>query len=360
MRITLLFLLSLCLLAQAGCGNKQANGGNAGAGGMVVNVKSAKVATARLEEKLEAVGTLEANEAVDLKSEIDASVESIEFAEGGPVEKGRTLVRFDAEKWRAQHQQAKVELENARIRAERAASLLKSDSVSQQEYDDSRAAARTAEANFALLEARLKETEIVAPFDGMISERLVSPGAYVKAGDTLARLVDVDPIKLSFSVPARHLTQLQLGQKVTAKIISMPGRAFGGDVYFIDPQVDVSTRTIKVKAKIDNADGVLRPGLFANVELVLGIRENALVIPEEAIIAQTGATIVFVISNQQAMIRPVTTGLRVPGKVQVLDGLSEGEEVVTAGHQKLFPGVKVMIADAAPPAPAVANTTKAN
>lgn len=341
--------ISCLLVLHSGCGIKAATPG--ANGGPMVNVEAAPVTAARLEEKLGVVGTLEANEAVDIKSEIDAIVRTIGFTEGSAVSKGQLLVQFDAKKWQAQHQQAKVELENARIRAERAATLVKSDSVSQQEYDDAQAAARTAEAFFALLEARLKETEIVAPFDGMISERLVSPGAYVKAGDTLVRLVDADPIKLSFSVPERYLTQLKLDQKVEVRVASLADRTFRGDVYFIDPQVDVATRTIKVKAKIDNADGTLRPGLFANVELVLGVRENALVIPEEAIIAQTGATIVFVISNQQAMVRPVKTGLRVPGKVQILDGLSEGEQVVTAGHQKLFPGVKVIVAQATAAAP---------
>lgn len=341
----ILFLLATVALAvsQSGCGNKSANAKGSNEGPQV-RVETALVTTERLEDKLAAVGTLEANEAVDIKSEIDAVVEKIEFTEGTSVKKGQLLVQFDAAKWRAQAQQAKVELENAKIRAERADKLLKSDSVSQQEYDDSHAAARTAEANFALLEARLQETQILAPFDGMVSERLISPGAYVKAGDTLVRLVDLNPIKASFSVSERYLTDLKLGQKVSIRVASLRERVFTGEVYFVDPQVDVLTRTIKVKAKIDNTDGALRPGLFANVELTLHIHEDALVIPEEAILAQVGATTVFVVSNQQAMIRPVKTGLRIPGKVEVLDGLKAGEEVVTAGHQKLFPGVKVSTA----------------
>jgi membrane fusion protein (multidrug efflux system) len=340
------FLLAATVLAftHAGCGSKKADGKTNGGGALMVPVETARVTTERIEEKLSGVGSLEANEAVDIKSEIDAIVDSIAFTEGASVKKGQLLVKFDAAKWRAQHQQAKVELENARIRAERSDKLLKSDSVSQQEYDDAHAAARTAEANFALLEARLKETEILAPFDGLVSERLVSPGAYVKAGDPLVRLVDLDPIKISFSVPERYMTELKLGQQVTMRTASIPGRAFTGEVYFIDPQVEVATRTIKVKAKTDNSDAVLRPGLFANVELTLRVLESALVIPEEAILAQVGATIVFVVADQQAMIRPVKTGLRIPGKVQITEGLKADEEVVTGGHQKLFPGVKVTAA----------------
>jgi len=354
----LLLLAASCLaLTQTGCGNKSAKANGPANGGPMVPVEIASVATERMEEKLSVVGTLEANEAVDLKSEVDAIVQEIKFIEGTSVTKGQLLIQFDDAKWRAEHQQAKVELENAKVRAERADKLLKSDSVSQQEYDDSRAAMRTAEANFALLEARLKETQIQAPFDGMISERHVSPGAYAKAGDALVRLVDLDPIKLNFTVPERYLTQLKLGQKVEVKVASLPDRVFTGDVYFIDPQVDAMTRTIKVKARLSNEDGTLRPGLFANVALVLGVRENALVIPEEAILAQTGATVVFVVSNQQAMARTVKTGLRVPGKVQIVEGLQAGEEVVTAGHQKLFPGVKVM---AAKPADTPANSAKPN
>ncbi|MSR64921.1 MAG: efflux RND transporter periplasmic adaptor subunit [Verrucomicrobiae bacterium] len=339
MRIILCILLATGLVAaHVGCGGKPGGGPPE----MVVPVETALVTTERLEDKFSAVGTLDANESVDIKSEIDAVVEKIDFNEGSAVKKGQPLILFDATKWRAQHQQAKAELENAKIRAERADKLLKSDSMSQQEYDDAHAAARTAQAIFNLLEARLKETQIVAPFDGMVSERLVSPGAYVKAGDSLVRLVDLNPIKVNFGVPERFLTQLKPGQKVIAHVASLNKREFIGQVYFIDPQVDVMTRTIKVKAKIDNTDGALRPGLFANVELTLDVHENAAVIPEEAILAQVGATTVFVVTNQQAMIRPVKTGLRIPGKVEIVDGLTLGEEVVTSGHQKLFPGVKVV------------------
>src|ERR1043166_8798546 len=335
---------TLCLLlAHTGCGNKAANA-KGGPAEMMIPVETALVSTERLEDKLSAVGTLDPNEAVDIKSEIDAVVAKILFSEGLSVTNGQVLIQFDDAKWRAQHLQSKVELENAKIRADRSEKLLKTESVSQQEYDDAHAAARTAEAFFALLEARLKETQIIAPFNGMVSERLVSPGAYVKAGDALVRLIDLNPVKVNFTVPERHLTQLKIGQKVSVRVASLENREFTGDVYFIDPQVDVLTRTIKVKAKLDNSEGALRPGLFANVELTLSVHENAVVIPEEAILAQIGATTVFAVSNQQATIRPVKTGLRVPGKVEILEGLKPGEEVVTAGHQKLFPGVKVMAA----------------
>ena len=327
---------------QAGCGSKSASATAAGGRNeFAVPVESARVTAERLEEKLNAVGSLEANEAVDIKSEIDAVVESVGFTEGAAVKKGQSLIQFDAVKWRAQYDVAKVAVENAKQRSDRSERLFKSDSVSQQEYDDAHANLKSAEANLALLDARLKETRIVAPFDGMISERSVSPGAYVKAGDTLVRLVDIDPIKISFGAPERYLPQLKLGQKVEVRVAALKDRIASGEVYFIDPQMDVMTRTVKVKAKTANKDGSLRPGLFANIELTLAVHEDALVIPEEAILAQTGATLVFVISNQQAMPRPVKTGLRVPGKVEIVEGLKQGEEVVTAGHQKLFPGVKV-------------------
>lgn len=347
MRIILAILLSAGFItAHLGCGGKNANA-NAGAQEFKVPVETAKVTTERLIETFSAVGSLEANESVDIKSEIDAIVEKIEFDEGSAVKKGQPLILFDATKWRAQFQQAKAELENARVRADRSEKLLKSDSVSQQEYDDAHAEARRAEAIYNLLDARLKETLIVAPFDGLVSERLVSPGAYAKAGDALVRLVDLNPIKVSFGVPERYLTDLKPGQKVNIRVASLKNKAFEGEVYFIDPQVDVLTRTIKVKARIDNTNGLLRPGLFANVDLTLNVHENASVIPEEAILAQVGATVVFVVSNEQATIRPVKTGLRIPGKVEIVDGLKPGEEVVTAGHQKLFPGVKVMAINAA-------------
>lgn len=351
--LTLLTLLTL-VACQAGCGGKNASAVGAGQE-PVVAVETARAGTETLEEVYQAVGSLEANEAVDIKAEIDAVVERIGFTEGAAVRKGDLLIQFDDTKWRAQYQQARVELENARIRAERAGRLLKTDSVSQQEYDDAQAAARSAEAVYALLEARLKETRIVAPFDGLVSERRVSPGAYVRAGDTLVRLVDLDPIKAVFNVPERYLMRLQPGQKVAVRVVSLGDRVFAGEVFFIDPQVDPVTRTIKVKARLDNPDGLLRPGLFANIALTIATHENATVIPEEAIVAQVGATVVFVVSDGRAQVRPIRTGLRLPGKVQVMEGLQPGEEVVTAGLQKLFPGVKVARADGPGQPPAVAN-----
>ena len=206
---------------------------------------------------------------------------------------------------------------------------------SRAEYDRSQAALAVARANLAFAEAELAKTRVVAPFDGHVGRLLVDPGAFVDAGRPLGLLVDDDPLEIVFSVPERYVAQVREGLLVQVHVSSLPGRPFPGRVRFVDPAVDLANRTVLLKAEVPNGEGLLRPGQFANVTVELERHEGATVIPEEAIVPTADRLVVFVVEGQEAGARTVRTGVRLPGRVEITDGLAGGEKVVVAGHEKL-------------------------
>jgi membrane fusion protein (multidrug efflux system) len=184
----------------------------------------------------------------------------------------------------------------------------------------------------------------MAPFDGTASERLVSLGQYVAVGMPLTTVIDADPMKAAFDVPEHHLSQLHTGQTIEMVVAAYPDMQFQGKVYFIDPQVRTDTRTVLMKALVPNADGRLRPGMFANLKLVTQVRERALVIPETAILLQGQTTSLFIVKEDGSVeSRVVTTGVRLAGMVEIISGLAVGETVIVEGVQKIFPGAKVSV-----------------
>jgi len=339
---TLVAAALIALAALAGCGKPGGGGpGPGGRGDMVVNVVAFASRQQPVEERISLVGSLEAREAVELKSEIDGIVESIHFDEGQPVSQGTIMLEFDRGKLKATLAAAIAELQLAEARLQRYLRLVETGAVSRQEAEEASATYETRAAAVALAEEDLRDGLVRAPFDGVIGERMVSPGQFVGKGATLTWVVDLEPMKAEFQVPERYLRQVQLGQSVELRVAAYPDAQFTGTVTFVDPQVDETTRTVLVKAEVPNADGRLRRGMFANLDLIIRVREQAIVVPESALLLQGDATSVFVIDGGVAQPRPVTTGIRLPGLVEITDGLSPGQAVVVEGTQKLFPGVKV-------------------
>ena len=188
-----------------------------------------------------------------------------------------------------------------------------------------------------------------------MASRLVSRGQVVAAQQSLASLADVDPVKVEGSVPERFLSRAKTGQKFDFRVAAYPGEDFAGEVYFIAPQIDPVNRTGLIKARVPNPEGKLKPGMFATVDLTLKVREDAVVIPEAALMPQGDATMVVIVDEQMtAQIRPVRTGLRTAGRVEIIEGLKGGETVVVEGWQKTRPGGKVKLAPEAAAAPYVA------
>lgn len=289
-----------------------------------------------------AVGTLLADESVVIRSEIAGRISSLDIVEGGRVEKDRVLARLADEEWSAIVRQNEAMLSLQQLKMTRAIELRAKKVVSQQEYDETQAALDQARASLALARARLDKTVIRAPFTGILGLRRVSPGDYLEAGQELVNLEAIDLLKVDFSVPERFAVQLQPGQAVNVRINAFPGESFLGEVYAIDPRIDQTTRSFLLRARIANPEGRLRPGMFADTELVLAVRNDALWVPEQAIVPVGEQQFVYRVLDGKALLTPVQLGLRKPGQVEVTAGLEAGVAVVSEGQQKLFDGAGVV------------------
>lgn len=302
-----------------------------------------------VQETLSAVGTVEARESVDLQPEVSGLIEQILFEEGDLVRKNQRLFALNSRSEAAAVAQAEAELQLARSNLERAKTLIGTKAISQQELDqlESILAVKSAALNAA--QQDFSERFIEAPFDGRVGPRRVSPGQYVNAGTSLVMLVDDATVKVSFRIPERQLALLKAGQMASLTVAAWPNREFLGKVDLIDPVVDTDTRTVAIRLVAPNPDHLLQPGMFARVSLVVQTREQSLVIPERALVPSLNAFSVYRVEEGRAKLVPVTLGVRLPGKVEILSGLEADSEFVASGIQQIVDGMKVV------PAPAGTN-----
>lgn len=337
--------LGLLAVALSGCGKKQeAPAGRGGGGGFAVQVVAVAATQKPVSESISLVGSIAPNEIVDIKAEVDGLITAINFTEGGRVEKDQLLVALDETRFAAQLAEAEANLKLARTSYDRTKQLFADKLISQQEYDQASATFAANEAGVDLRRRELRNAKILAPFGGIAAARLVSPGQVISRSTPLTTVVDLDTVKVEVNVPERYLGQLKVGQKMGFKVAAFPKDEFTGEVFFISPQLDPSTRTALVKARIANKDAKLRGGMFANLDLSLQLRESALLIPEPSIVNNGDMTMVFAITPEgTAVMKPVKIGLRVAGRAEVLSGLSPGEKVVVEGTQKLRPGAPVRL-----------------
>jgi membrane fusion protein (multidrug efflux system) len=219
--------------------------------------------------------------------------------------------------------------------------------ISQQEFDQTAASFAANDAAVQLRRRNLKDAVIRAPFEGVVSARMVSPGQVISRNTTLTWLVDLDPVKVEVNVPERFLSEVLPGQDIAVKVAAWPGEVFSGKVFFVSPYVNPETRTLLVKASLPNPDLKLKPGMFASMDLTLQVRTNALLIPETAInqvLDGNRAAIMVVDANNMAQKRPIKIGLRLESRVEVVEGLKPGELVIVEGLQKIGPGMPVVLA----------------
>ena len=305
----------------------------------------AVVAEAKLQaisETLSLVGTLAANEMVEIKSETDGLVQEIGFEEGQKVKAGHLLLRLDEVKFAAAVNEAEANFKFSRATYDRSHQLYEQKLISQQEHDQVAAQFQANQASLDLKKRELKDARIVAPFAGVVSSRQVSPGQVISKNTTLTWLVDLDPVKVELNIPERFVSRLRVGQKLEITVATFPGRAFSGEVFFVAPFIEPATRTALVKARVANPQHELKPGMFANLDLTLRLKEQAVVIPETAIMATGDRTLIYALDDQDiARLRPVKIGLRQIGSVEITEGLKAGERVVIEGVQKIRPGGKV-------------------
>ena len=333
----------LAALLTGGC-KPPATGGAASSGGMVFQVVAVEVRRQPVAEVVPLVGSLAANESIEVKSEAEGVVTRIAFDEGAKVEAGTLLVALDRTKLTASLQEGEAALALSRANLERAKQLLQDKLISQQDFDQTSASFNVNQSGVELRRRLLKDTEIFAPFAGTAGARQVSPGQVISRSSILTTLVDLATMKAELNIPERFLGQVALGQKVEFRVDAFPSDRFAGEVYFISPQLDSGTRTALVKARVPNADGRLKAGMFAKLDLSVRLRESALVIPEPAILNSGDTNLVFVVGPQtNALLRPVMLGLRLAGKVEVVSGLEPGDRVVVEGVKKIFPGAPLRL-----------------
>jgi len=246
-------------------------------------------------------------------------------------------------------QQAQANLGLAQANAKRNEDLFQKKFVSQRALEETRAQLKVQEAGVALAAARLAKMSLRAPFAGVVGLRSVSVGDYVKEGQELVNFEGVATLKADFRLPEMYLAKLAKGQRVDLASDAMPGRHFAATLDAIDPLIDANGRSLAVRAKLDNADGALRPGMFVRVRLIFASRENVLTIPEQALVPAAQGTTVFVVTDDKVKQTPVKAGQRNAGSVEIVEGLQAGDRVVTAGQLKLRDGAAVKSIDAAAP-----------
>lgn len=329
-----------------------AAGGPPGGGAIAVEV--AKVKASDFSDEAAAVGNLKSGESVVLRPETPGRVATINFRDGTIVSKGTVLVELDAAIQSAELQQARANLALARSNHQRNQELLLKKFLSQQALDNSAAALKVQEATVQLAEAKLAKMQIKAPFNGMVGLRNVSVGDYVKEGQELINIEDIGTLRVDFKLPESYLGRVSKGQTVEVTSDALPGQHFKAVLDAVDPMVDQGGRAISSRARLDNAAGKLRPGLFVRVRLLFGERQHVLMLPEQAIVPGTQPA-VFKVTDGKAVLVKVRLGVRRAAQVEVLEGLVEGDVVVTAGQLKLRDGASVRpVGDGASSTPAVA------
>jgi membrane fusion protein (multidrug efflux system) len=335
----------------AGCGGAE---GPAGGGFEMppTPVETAEVVLGPIESVFATVGEVQAAEAVTLVAEIDGTIARVPFREGDPLDEGGLVAQLDDREREAEFRRAEAIRDRSRASYDRVKQVVEEGAAAPQDLDDAEAELRVAEADAALAKVRLEKTRIVAPFDGMIGPRTVSPGAFVRAGDPIARIAQISRLKIAFTMPERYLAEVRRDAEVAVSTPAYPGEPVHGRVDVVDPIVDPATRAVRVIARAANPGGRLRPGMSADVRLVLAHRDSALTVPAEAVFAEGTEFLVYKVDAEGTVARtPVTLGMRLPDAVEILSGLAAGDVVVRAGQQKLYPGAKVMPVGAEGPPP---------
>lgn len=306
-----------------------------------VTVEVRRVEVMKLTDDAQAVGSLRSRQGVMLRPEVSGRITALNFRDGERVRKGQLLVQLDDQLPLAQVKQSEAELSIARANHKRNQELLAQNFISQRSVDESAANVEVAQAKLALAQATAARLKIYAPFDAIAGIRNVNVGDYLKDGTDIVNLEDIDTVHVDYRLPERFQTQVRPGQRALVELDALPGRRFEARVQAVDPLIDANGRSIGVRASIANTQLLLRPGMFARVTTVFGVREKARVVPEEAIVPQGGKQFVITLvpgPDKDSLVSrrvEVKVGIRRPGQVEIVEGLKEGETVVTAGQQRL-------------------------
>ena len=322
-----------------GTGTAGAAGGLGGPGAPApVEVASAESMT--IVDDVQAVGSLKARQGVMVRPEVSGRIARLGFADGQPVKQGQLLVQLDDTLQQAQLEQAKAQASIARTNLQRSRELLAQNFVSQSAVDQNAAVLQVAEAQVALAQAQLARMRVLAPFNGTAGLRAVDLGDYVKDGADVVKLEDLSALEVEFSLPERYVARARAGLPMELTLDAMPGSVFKGQVVALASQVDANGRALLVRARVQNPGTVLRPGMFARPRVIFAVREGAVAVPEEALVPLGTKQFIYKLvdapdGKKLAQRMEARLGLRVPGKVEILEGLKPGDAVVTAGQARL-------------------------
>lgn len=279
-------------------------------------------------------GSIEANENVEIRSEVSGIVEKISFSEGTQVSKGQVLLKVNDIELRAQLSQAITKQKLASENERRAKLLLQKEAISQEEYEIASAEFRSLKAQTQLIQAQIAKTTIRAPFSGKIGLRNISPGTYVTPTTIITKLVSSSQVKISFSIPEKYASEIENNASILFTIPNNPQK-FSAKIYAIEPEIETATRTLKIRAIADNSNGKLLPGTFATIELSLKNIKDAIVIPTEAVVPIQNGKVVYIANNGKAKEVKIETLARTAKDVVVTSGIKSGDTLLTSGVMAL-------------------------
>ncbi|MDP1622872.1 MAG: efflux RND transporter periplasmic adaptor subunit [Bacteroidales bacterium] len=336
------FIYALAIpLVVAGCGSNQK--GPAGNVGLKAITVGGVIITPRiLENIIPATGNVIANEEIEIRSEVSGRIMAINFDEGSFVNKGSLLLKIDDRELQAQMKKLQVDEKQAKDDLYRKEKLLELKAVSQEEYDKAFNTLGIITAQLELVRAQISKTEIYAPFSGQIGLRQVSPGGFVSSTTMIARLQQTNPVKVDFAIPEKYRRNVEKGTLIKFRVEGIDS-SLQGKIYAIEPKIDPATRNVSIRASCPNPEGILIPGSFARVEIMIDNIQNALIIPSEAIIPMMDGEKVFLCKNGNAISQVIKTGIRTEREVEVTEGLKPGDTMITTGLLQLRENTGVKI-----------------
>jgi membrane fusion protein (multidrug efflux system) len=291
---------------------------------------------------IHSIGSLVANEEVELTSEAAGKVVAINFQEGSHVKKGDLLVKINDDDLVAQLERAQFQLKLLTEQLERQRILLEKDAVSRESFDKVQTDYNMVAADISLYKARIEKTEVRASFSGVVGFRYVSEGSFIQPGTKVARLIDILLLKVEFSIAEKYVSLPLLGSDVTFGVDGFT-QTFRAKVYAVDPKLDTRTRSIALRAYYKNENELLFPGMFASITLITSQSENAIQIPTEAVVPEMNGKSVWIVRNGKAVSTPISTGVRSDLMIEVLSGIAAGDTVITTGLMQLTPGIPVQV-----------------
>jgi membrane fusion protein (multidrug efflux system) len=307
-----------------------------------LNAAGYLIAPTKMSELINSNGTLKPDEEVDLSFETSGKIVKINFIEGSRVKKGDLLAKINDLPLQAQLEKLQAQLKMAEAKEFRQRSLLDRDAISQESYDQIKTDVQSLNADINLIRARIKETELRAPFDGILGLRNVSEGSFATSSTKITKLVKLSPLKIEFSISEKYTSEIKIGYPVTFKIVGT-NEIYEASVYAIEPKVDIDTRTIVLRALYPNKNEELKPGRYAGITLELSKIENTVSIPTEAVIPEMEGEKVFIYKNGKAQSVKITTGLRTESKIQITDGLKFGDTLLITGIMQLRQGLPIVL-----------------